>query len=149
MIEAMDQASEAKANLKEVSNQLKIEKMLIIKKDEEIQSAMLKIGDEHEKVVVDFQALESFGIIIFGKFFKGFELLRQWTMKHHLAVVDYSDLDFEAIDKEMMANERVKSNEQARVEGRDEGEGPVDALADPPIDPASSPTADLVVDPAF
>lgn len=76
MIEAMDQASEAKANLKEVSDQLKIEKMLIIKKDEEIQSAMLKIGDEHEKVVVDFQALESFGIIIFGKFFKGFELLR-------------------------------------------------------------------------
>lgn len=76
MIEAMDQASEAKANLKEVSDQLKIEKMLIIKKDEEIQLAMLKIGDEHEKVVVDFQALESFGIIIFGKFFKGFELLR-------------------------------------------------------------------------
>ena len=76
MIEAMDQASEAKANLKEVSDQLKIEKMLFIKKDEEIQSAMLKIGDEHEKVVVDFQALESFGIIIFGKFFKGFELLR-------------------------------------------------------------------------
>lgn len=70
-------------------------------------------------------------------------------MKHHLAVVDYSDLDFEAIDKEMMANERVKSNEQARVEGRDEGEGPVDALADPPIDPASSPTADPVVDHAF
>ena len=76
MIEAMDQASEAKANLKEVSDQLKIEKMLIIKKDEEIQSVMLKIGDEHEKVVVDFQVLESFGIIIFGKFFKGFELLR-------------------------------------------------------------------------
>ena len=54
MIKAMDQASEAKANLKEVFDQLKIEKMLIIKKDEEIQSAMLKIGDEHEKVVVDF-----------------------------------------------------------------------------------------------
>lgn len=70
-------------------------------------------------------------------------------MKHHLAVVDYSDLDFEAIDKEMMANERVKSNEQARVEGRDEGEGPINALVDPPIDPASSPTADPVVDHAF
>ena len=149
MIEAMDQASEAKANLKEVSDQLKTGKMLIIKKDKEIQSAMLKIGDEHEKVVVDFQALESFGIIIFGKFFKDFELLQQWTTKHHLAVVDYSDLDFEAIDKEMVANKRVKSNEQARVEGRDEGEGPVDALVDPPIDPALSPTADPVVDPAF
>ena len=110
---------------------------------------MLKIGDKREKAMADFQASEAFGIITFNEFFKGFELWQWWTLKHLSTAIDYSDLDFKAIDKEMMANERVKSNEQAKVEGRDEGEGPVDALVDPPIDLASSPTADPVVDPAF
>lgn len=76
LIELMDQANEAKAKMKEVFEQLRIEKILKIQKDEEIQSAMLKIGDEHEKAMADFQASKTFGIITFDEFFKGVELLR-------------------------------------------------------------------------
>lgn len=108
LIEATNQANKAKAMLKKVSNQLKIEKMLVIQKDEEIQSTMLKINDVCGKAVVEFQVSETFGVITFNKFFKGFELLRCWTMKHHSNIVDYSNLNFEAIDKEMMVDEDAK-----------------------------------------
>nr|POE91822.1 hypothetical protein CFP56_65367 [Quercus suber] len=108
LIEATDQANKAKAMLKKVSNQLKIEKMLVIKKDEEIQSTMLKINDVCEKAVVEFQVSETFCVITFDEFLKGFELLRCWTMKHHSNIVDYSNLNFKAIDKEMMVDEDAK-----------------------------------------
>ena len=108
LIEAMDQANEATAKLKKVSNQLKIEKMLVVQKDEEIQSTMLKINDVHKKAIAEFQVLETFGVITFNEFFKGFELLRCLTMKHHSNAVDYSDLNFEAINKEMMVDEDVE-----------------------------------------
>ena len=38
----------------EVSNELRIEKMLVIQRDEEIQSAMLKLNSECEKAVAEF-----------------------------------------------------------------------------------------------
>lgn len=76
LIELMDQANEAKAKMKEVFEQLRIEKILKIQKDEEIQSVVLKIGDEREKAMADFQASKTFGIITFDEFFKGVELLR-------------------------------------------------------------------------
>ena len=55
----------------------------------------LKVSNECEKAVVEFHVLEAFGVITFGKFFKGFELLWRWTMKHHFGAIDYYDLDFE------------------------------------------------------
>ena len=68
-------------------------------------------------------------------------------IKHHSEVVDYSDLDFEAIDKEMMTDkelERARANEQAGVESGDEVEGPEGA----PVDPCVDPTIDLIANPA-
>ena len=54
LIDAMGEANNAKTKLKEVSNELRIEKMLDIQRDEEIQSAMLKLNSECEKAVVEF-----------------------------------------------------------------------------------------------
>ena len=56
-------------------------------------------------------------------------------MKHHIELT-YSNIEFEAIDKEIMADEAAKqvhTNEQAGVEGGDEGEGPEDAPVNPPV----------------
>lgn len=139
LIEAMSQKNKVETQLKEVSEQLRTEKMLEIQKDEQIQLAMPKIGDEREKSVADFQESEAFGIITFDQFFKGFELWQRWTLKHLSTAIDYFDLDFEAIDKEIMANERARANEKDGVEGGDEGEGLVDAPVDPPIDPVVYP----------
>lgn len=139
LIKVMDQVNEAKAKLKEVFDQLRTEKILIIPKDKEIQSTKLKVSDEHEKEVAEFQVSEAFGIITFDEFFKDFELLRRCKMKHHSEAVNYSDLDFEAINKEMIADEEAEqawANEQTGVEGGCEGEGPEEVLIDPHVDPA-------------
>lgn len=73
---------------------MRIEKILVIQKDKEIQSAKLKVSDEHEQEVVEFQVSEAFGTITFDEFFKDFELLRRLTMKHHSEAINYSNLEF-------------------------------------------------------
>lgn len=60
LIEAMDQATEAKAKLKDVSDQLRAQRMLIINKDEKTQLVKQKIFDEHENDVADFQGFDAF-----------------------------------------------------------------------------------------
>ena len=54
LIEEMREANDTKTKLKEVSDELRIEKMLVIQKDEEIQSAMLKLNSKREKAVAEF-----------------------------------------------------------------------------------------------
>ena len=54
LIEAMDQVTKAKEKVKELRVALKVEKMLVIQKNEEIQVALLKIDEEREKVITKF-----------------------------------------------------------------------------------------------
>ena len=54
LIEAMREANDTKTKLKEFSDELRTEKMLVIQKDEEIQSTMLKLNSEREKAVAEF-----------------------------------------------------------------------------------------------
>lgn len=82
--------------------------MLVIKKDKEIQLVKQKVSNECENIVADFQAFDAFLTVTLDEFFKGFELLWRWMMKHHFEANDYSDLDFEAIHKEMMADEDLE-----------------------------------------
>ena len=41
----------------------------------------------------------------FVQYFRGFELLHWWMMKHHSQVADFVNLDFEAIDTKILADE--------------------------------------------
>ena len=54
LIEAMDQVMKAKKKVKELKDELKMEKKLIIQKDEEVQATHLKTNEEHEKVSSNF-----------------------------------------------------------------------------------------------
>lgn len=56
----MDQAIKAKEKVKELSEALKVEQMLVTQKDEEIQVAFLKTDKEHEKVMAKFLKSEHF-----------------------------------------------------------------------------------------
>ena len=47
---------------------------------------LLKLELEREKAIVDFLLLEIYSIVTFDDYFKSFELLWRWTMKHHLEV---------------------------------------------------------------
>lgn len=152
LVEVMDQVNDAKAKPKEVSDQLRIEKILVVQKDEEIQLMKLMIGNEHEKAVDDFQASEAFRIIAFDECFKGFKLLRGWMVKQHTVVVNYSDLDFEAVHKDMVADEdaeRARADKQVGVEGERPGNAQAIPLDDPPAEHPIDLAADLVVNPAI
>ena len=107
LIEAMGEANDAKTKLKEVSNELRTEKMPIIQKDEEIQFAMLKLNSKREKAVAEFLSWKTYSVATFNEYIKGSELLQQRTMKHHTEF-DYSNIEFVAIDKKLMADEAAK-----------------------------------------
>ena len=60
LIVAMDETSKANEKIKELSEALRVEKMLVIQKDEEIQATFLKTNVEKEKVVQQFMQFDQF-----------------------------------------------------------------------------------------
>ena len=52
------------------------------------------------KAVQAFQQTEEYNIVLFNWYYKGFELLRRYFVRHPFAV-DLENLDFKAVDKEM------------------------------------------------
>ena len=54
LTKAMDQATNTKEKVKELKDALKVEKMLVVQKDEEIQATFLKTSKECEKVITKF-----------------------------------------------------------------------------------------------
>lgn len=54
LIEAMDEVNRVKEKIQELNEALKVEKMLIIQKDEDVQVALLRTSAEREKVVDQF-----------------------------------------------------------------------------------------------
>lgn len=64
----------------------------------------LKIDREKDKLVASFKAFEKYSFALLDYYFKGFELLRSYLAKNFLGL-DLSNLDFEEVDKEIMADE--------------------------------------------
>ena len=111
LIEAMDEVNSVKEKIKELNEALRVEKMLISQKDEEVQATLLRTSAEREKVVDQFMKSEQFSDLHFIQYFKGFELLCRWMMKHHSLAIDLSNLDFEKIDIEILADEAKELEE--------------------------------------
>ena len=61
------------------------------------------------KSVAAFQQTEEYSTILFSWYFKGFELLRRYLIKHPTGV-DLSNLDLEVVDQEMAADEAAQSS---------------------------------------
>ena len=60
LIKAMDEPMKAKGKIKELNEALKVEKLLITQKDDEIQAALLQTDEECEKVIDQFLKSERF-----------------------------------------------------------------------------------------
>ena len=54
LIEAMDQSTKTKEKVKKLKEALKVEKKLVIQKDEEVQVVLLRTDEEREKVIARF-----------------------------------------------------------------------------------------------
>ena len=55
-----------------------------------------------------FQQTEEYSTVLFNWYFKGFELLRRYLVKHPIGV-DLPSLDLEVVDQEMVVDEAVQS----------------------------------------
>ena len=122
LIKAMDQATKAKEKVKELKDTLKVEKKLVIQKDEEVQATILKTDKERVKVITKFLESDCFSNLKFVQYFKGFKLLCTWMMKHHSQVANFVNLDFKAIDTEILADE-TKEKEGETIVDAAEGDG--------------------------
>ena len=82
------------------SKELNAEKLLVKQKDEQLATANQKMKNAMAKAVHAFQLTDEYNTILFSWYYKGFELLRRYLVKHSPGT-DLKDLDFEAIDKEI------------------------------------------------
>ena len=105
LIVAKDDANQAKEKLDE----LRVERELTKENDEQIAAAREKAKGLAAKAVEGFQQTDEYNTVLFNWYFKGFELLRRYFIKHPSGV-DLEKLDLEEVDKEMAANEAAQSS---------------------------------------
>ena len=96
----MDEANTAKEKAKNLVEDLRTKKQLTVEKEEQLQVANLRIKTIAAKAVEAFQQIDEYNIVFFSWYYKGFELLRRYLVKH-LTSVDLGSLDLEKVDKEM------------------------------------------------
>lgn len=104
----MDDSNASKEKIKTLSKELKVEGLLMVQKDDQLQANNQKIKSMAAKVVPAFQLIDEYNTILFSWYHKGFKLLRNYLVKHSLEV-DLENLDFESIDKEMETNEAAQA----------------------------------------
>ena len=63
------------------------------------------MDEECEKVIARFLEFDRIFNMQFEQYFMGFELFCRWMMKHHSLVVDFTNLDLEVVDIEILADE--------------------------------------------
>ena len=80
-------------------------------KDDLLASVAQRMKIDVAKAITAFQTTEEYNTILFQWYFKGFELLRRYMIKHGPGM-DLENLDFEAIDKEIEEDEAAQASAQ-------------------------------------
>ena len=108
LIAAMDAHNTSKEEVKVLTESLEAEKLLMKQKDELLVTANQRMKATVAKAVLAFQTTEEYNTILFQWYLKGFELLRRYLLKHKPRT-NLEDLDFEAVDKEIEADEAAQA----------------------------------------
>ena len=108
---AMDALNASKEKTKALIEQLESEKQMVKQKDDLLVSAGQWMKIAVAKAVIAFQTTKKYNTILFQWYFKGFELLRKYKIKHGSGV-DLENLNFEAVDKEMEEDEAAQASTQ-------------------------------------
>ena len=93
LIAAMDALNISKGQIQILTEQLEPEKKSVKQKDELLATATQRMKVAVAKAVTAFQTTEEYNTILFQWYFKGFELLRRYLIKHGPGT-DLEDLDF-------------------------------------------------------
>ena len=108
---AMDALNASKEQAKVLTEQLESEKQLVKQKDNLLASAAQRMKIVVAKAVTAFQTTEEYNTILFQWYFKGFEFLRRYMIKHGPGT-DLENLDFEAVDKEIEEDKVAQASTQ-------------------------------------
>ena len=82
---------------------------MTLEKDEQLLGAKKKLKTIAARFVEAFQTTDEYNTDLFSWYFKGFELLRRYLVKHP-SRVDLEKLDLEEVDQEMAADEAAQSS---------------------------------------
>ena len=93
LIVAMNDTNLAKEKLKTLTEELRVEWELTKEKDEQLAAAKERAKRLATKAIEGFQQTEKYNTVLFSWYFKGFELLRRYFIKHP------SGFDLEEVDK--------------------------------------------------
>ena len=97
-----------KEKLRTSTEELRVERELTKEKDEQLADAKERAKRLAAKAIEGFQQTEEYNTVLFSWYFKGFELLKRYFIKHPSGV-DLEKLDLEEVDKEMDADEAAQS----------------------------------------
>ena len=111
LVAAMDALNTFKEQAKVLTEQLESKKQSVKQKDDLLATATQRMKVAVAKAVNAFQTTKEYNTILFQWYFKGFELLRRYMIKHGLGT-DLEDLDFEAVDKEIEEDEATQASAQ-------------------------------------
>ena len=109
LIAAMDDANQAKEKLRTLTEELRVERELTKENNKQIAAARERAKGLAAKAIEGFQQTEEYNSVLFSWYFKGFELLRRYFIKHPSGV-DLEKLDLEEVDKEMAVDEAAQSS---------------------------------------
>ena len=115
LITTMDFLNTSKEQVRVLIEQLDVERQSVKQKDKLLAAAAQKMKVVVAKAVTTFQTTEEYNTILFQWYFKGFELLRRYLIKHGPSV-NLEDLDFEAVDKEIEEDEAAQAVASTGVE---------------------------------
>ena len=104
LIEFMGEANTLKEKVKALSDDLGAERQLTLEKDEQLLGIRESLKTIAARSVEAFQTTDEYNSVLFSWYFKGFELLRRYLVKHPSGV-DMAKLDLEEVDQEMATDE--------------------------------------------
>ena len=104
LIESMGEANTLKEKVKALSDNLRAERQLTLKKDQQLLGVKESLKTIAARSVEAFQTTDEYNSVLFSWYFKGFELLR-WYLVKHPSGVDMAKLDLEEVDQEIAADE--------------------------------------------
>ena len=130
LIASMDEATSLKEKVKVLDDDLRVERKLTQEKDEQLLSAKEKLVTIAARSVEAFQTTDEYNTVLFSWYFKGFELLRRYLVKHPSGV-NMESLDLEEVDKEMALDEAAQSSTP-------DGDAPEPATDAPAVEDAAA-----------
>ena len=97
LIDSMGEVNTLKEKVKALSDDLRAEHQLTLEKDEQLLGVKDSLKTIAARSIEAFETTDEYNSVLFSWYFKGFELLRRYLVKHPSSV-DMGKLDLEEVD---------------------------------------------------